>query len=231
MRGHPDPCVRTRVLGRVVERVGQDLAHQHLVGEDRWQVGRDVDLDPSIAECRSGTADSLVDGVPDGHRDHVRPELPRFDPAHVEQIRDQAIEPLGFMVDRRRDLAPVFGRPLDVRVHQGPRGGPDRRERGPQVVRDRIEQGRLERVAPAGDLGRRRLATEPFALERPADLIGGSRQHALLALIGVAEGARPDQPYGAQGLVRRGDPDAICVGQLRLARLHVAPRGVDAHPL
>ena len=56
------------------------------------------------------------------------------------------------------DLAALVRRPVDVGVHERPGGRPDRGERRAQVVRDRVEQGRLERIAPPRDLGRRRVA-------------------------------------------------------------------------
>ena len=125
-----------------------------------------------------------------GRRAEVRSQLAGIDAAHVEQVRDEPVEPLGLAIDRGGDLAALLGRPLDVGVHQRPGGGPDRRQRRPQVVRDRVEQRRLERVAPPGDLGGRRLALEPVALERAADLVGGRGQDPRLAGVGIAELAR-----------------------------------------
>ena len=51
--------------------------------------------------------------------------------------------------------------PVHGRIGQVPGSRPDARERGPHVVRDRVEQGALEGIAPTGDLGRRRLLAEP----------------------------------------------------------------------
>ena len=58
-------------------------------------------------------------------------------------------------------LAPARPRSRPTARPERPGRGPDRRQRRSQVVRDRLEQGRLQGVALAGDLGGRRFGGEP----------------------------------------------------------------------
>ena len=91
-----------------------------------------------------------------------------LDAAHVEEIGDEAVEPLGLPVDGRGDVTALVDRPIDLWVHQRARGSADGRQGCAQVVRDRIQQGRLESVAPTRDLDRCRFAQEAIALSAPA---------------------------------------------------------------
>ncbi len=146
-RRDPDERTGTGVLGGVVEGVRKDLADEHLVGEDRRQARRNVDLEGAIAEGRPRALEGRIDDVAHGQDDDVRSELAGLDTAHVEEVRDQPVQPLGLAIDRPGDLATLVGRPLDVGVHEGACCRPDRREWRPEVMRDRIEQRRLEYVA------------------------------------------------------------------------------------
>ena len=67
--------------------------------------GSDLDVDRPSAEAGSLATHRLGHDVAHGEDEEARVELARFDPTHVEQVRDQPIEPLGLAVDRRRDLA------------------------------------------------------------------------------------------------------------------------------
>ena len=60
-----------------------------------------------------------------GRDDLVEPDrLPadldgsRLEPAHVEQVADERVEAVDLLVDRGQELAPGFGRPVDVVLEQ-----------------------------------------------------------------------------------------------------------------
>ena len=168
-----------------------------------------------------------------GQREHreVRPELPGLDPAHVEEVGDQSVQPFGLAVDGTGDLPALVGRPLDVGVHEHARGRPDGRERRPQVVGDGVEQRRLDRLAAPRDLGGRRLAAEPVALERPTDLVGGGGDDARLAVVRIAQPSGPDDPDGAERAVAGGDGDADRRSRRRdCVAFCACGRGVDPDP-
>ena len=160
-----DRRIGSPVVRGVVERVREDLADEDLVDHDGWQIRRDPDLHVVARQARTDRRTASSIRSPSANTAEARAKLARFHAAHVEEVRDQPIEPLGLGVDRSGDLAALVGRPLHIGVHQRARRGSDRRQWRTQVVGDRVEQGRLERVAPAGDLGRRGLALEPIALE------------------------------------------------------------------
>ena len=161
---------------------------------------------PRLAACPTHR---LGHDVTHGEDEQARVEFACLDPAHVEQVRDESIEPIGLAVDRRRDRSPLVRRPIDGRVHQRPRGGPDRRQRRAQVVRDRVEQRGLQRVAPSRHLGRRGIAGEPIALERPAELVRCRREDPRLARIGVAQRSGASAPQRPELPLPRRDADPI----------------------
>ena len=154
-------------------------------------------------DATSVRAKASRDEVGQGEHREVRPELPGLDPAHVEEVGDEPVEPLGLAVDGAGDLPALVGRPLDVGVHEHARGRPDGRERRPQVMGDGVEQRRLDRLAAPRDLGGGRLAAEPVALERPTDLVGGSGDDARLAGVGIAQLSRPERPRWRRACDRR----------------------------
>ncbi len=126
----------------------------------------------------------------------------------------------------------LSARPIDRRIHERAGGRPDRRERRAQVVRDRVEQGGLQRFAPPRHLRRRRLAGEPIAFERPTELVRGRGEDSRLARIGVTQGPRPPTPQRPELPVPGGDRDPIgdhlAVSAARLGesrRVHADPLG------
>ena len=173
-RADPDAPAGRHVLGRVLEQVGD-----HLVEEDRVDEAGEPGPSRSSSTVRSGQPigepiDDRPDHVVEVGRLEVGPQRARLDPAEVEQVRHEPVEVLGLPVDRQRAGAAVLvGHRRGARSSDRPGGGADRGQRRPQIVRDRLEQGRLEGVALAGDLGRLRLVGEAILLECLADLVGG----------------------------------------------------------
>ena len=96
LAGHADhdPLVVRRVLHRVVEQVDERCHHGALVGEDRWQIGCDVDL--QVAVGRHTFADRSHGGVHDGRgcdcREH-EPLAAALESREGEEVLDQAREP------------------------------------------------------------------------------------------------------------------------------------------
>ena len=111
---------------------------------------------------------------------------------------DEAVEVLDLAVDRGRALLAVGLATGRCRGRRLPAAARIVGQRRPQVVRDRLEQRGLERVALAGDLRGLRLGGEPILGERLADLVGGGRQEPRLASGPGSPAARsaqrPDRP-------------------------------------
>ena len=63
-----------------------------------------------------------------------------LEPAHVEQVADEGVEPVGLLVDRGEELVSRLRRPVDVVLEQARHRRLDRRERRAQVVRDGREE-------------------------------------------------------------------------------------------
>ena len=152
----------------------------------------------------------------------------RFDPAEVEHRADEAVETLRLGVDRLGGPADLVARPRNIGIGQVAGRGPDAGQWRAQVVRDRVEQGALERIAPARDLGAGGLPAEPIAPKPERELVGGERQEAGRLRIGWRGTSRldgPERPVGAPAGLDR-DPDEVALGRLtRTGRLRRAARG------
>ena len=123
-RAGGDPGVRA--LGREANGVLDDVRERALeqpgIGEDARQRLGDVELDVSVFEAEAvecGREDLLE---PDRHRADL--ERASLDPAHVEEVPDERVEPVGLLVDRVQELAPLVVRPLDVLLEEARRRTP-----------------------------------------------------------------------------------------------------------
>ena len=96
------PC--GRILGRIVEKVEQHLLEQHGVELQHRQIGRELDLDPVLREDLAGALQGGADDLADVVERSVRRDRAGFEPGHVEQVGDEAVEPLRFVVDRREKV-------------------------------------------------------------------------------------------------------------------------------
>ena len=145
----------------VVDDVGDDALEEPGVGEDVGQELVDVDADRRLRWYRGEHAghDLVVSGRGEPWQHRAGRE-----PGGVEQVVDEAGEPVGRFLDRGGELGPVRHREAQVRVAQAADGGLDRRQGGTQVVPDGGEQ----RGAQLGRLG-------------PAPRLGGVGGHALAA--------------------------------------------------
>ena len=173
----PDRGPGGRVVGDVLEDVRDDRVEQDLVDSDeRRRAGDDV-RHRSVAEDRCEAADGPLDERLDLEDLEVGPERARLDRGSG---RGPSARTGRAAVPRRRSLSPASRtcgrRHRDVRVGEVAGRRPDARQRRPQVVRHRIEQGALEGVAAPGDLGARRLLAQAVAAEAEGDLVGGQGQ-------------------------------------------------------
>ena len=116
----------------------------------------DVDVGGSGAEARERGGDDLVDA----DRRQADVERAGLEPAHVEQVADERVEPVGLLVDRGEELASCLGRPVDVVLEQARHRRLDRRERRAQVVRDGGEERRAQLVGGGEAAGVGRLGLE-----------------------------------------------------------------------
>ena len=132
---------------------------------------------------------------------------PDLDPAQVEDRADQPVEALGLLIDRVGGAPDAVGRPADGRIGQVPGGRADARQGRPQVMRHRVEEGALERVAAAGHLGGHRILAQPVASEAERDLVGRQREQPGRLLVRWPAAARLHRPQRAEVRAARLDPD------------------------
>ena len=131
---HSDGGLIGRILGRVGEKVGQDLRQALSIRPDPGQVRREVDLD---AVPRAAAQERLSCLVHQGRQirgygcDRQRA---RLDPRHVEKVADQAPHVIGLLVDDPEELEHLGG--IDGRrgAQHGGRGAFDSGKRRPQLV-------------------------------------------------------------------------------------------------
>ena len=112
------------------------------------------DVDRRVADAvRPRRAPSSATSV--GRRcDGQRADL---QPAGVEQVADEPVQPVGLLVDGGERLGELLRRPVDVGVAQARDHRLDRRQRRAQVVRDGPQQRRAHGV----DLGEQRRRRRP----------------------------------------------------------------------
>ena len=136
---------------------------------------------PQVVE---GPRDDLV------HADRAREQRqrPGLQPAHVQQVIDEAGQPVQRFVGRGEQFVAVGGGPVHLRRAQAGDGRLGRGQRGAQVVADRREQRGAHPVGLGDRLGRLGLGGQPQLLqgrrrvgrERPehAPVGGGQRAPA-----------------------------------------------------
>ena len=201
----PDRRVGAGVTHAVLEDVADRLVEEHCVDEHRRQARRDVDRYRVSGEQDLTALDRASDQVPELVHLQLRADRTAFDPAEVEDVPDDAGQAARLLVDRRRGLADRRRFRVDGLVDEPAGEGADRGQRRAQIVRDRVQQRRLQRVAPTGDLGARCLAGELLATEGKAELVGGQREDPRGGPIGQPGGAVSGGPDGAYGSAQRLD--------------------------
>ena len=129
-----------RVLGGILEQIGEDLLDEHRVNVDQRQVVRKVHRDAALREDIVQASQARRRPVPPARTTAATMPLTRFHPRHVEQIVDQHGHASRLVVDRGRELLLRGGRQLRLRIDQARRRADQDRQRRAQVVRDGVEQ-------------------------------------------------------------------------------------------
>ena len=182
-------------------------------------------LRQDFARPPQGTADDLAEIMQRG----VRHDGAGFQLGHVEQVCDEAVEPLGLVDDRGEEIGLGM---LVQRIRQAPKRAcrPEHcRERRLEVVRDRGQQRRAQSIRLSRSLcpiqvfdkadaldGERRLIHQ--RIEQPP-LIGRQQRPWLVAV-------DADDPDGAAAGVHRQE-QTLCAGK----RIRTAPGRLDRSPM
>src|SRR6267378_5871382 len=177
---HVDRLAAGRVLRRVLEQVDEHLLHQQAVDVHGWQVlGQprgDLAVAQRLGQPGERDADQLFDGDP------LAPELEAagLQARDVEQVVDEAIEPLGLVADRLEQLALRDGVQTPLPLQRGAGGAGDRGERRAQVVGDRAQQRIAHALGLRAHLRRLRLVGQQRAVDRDGDLAHERLEQVLL---------------------------------------------------
>jgi hypothetical protein len=104
-----DVAAGRRIADRIFQEVDQDLLQQHAVHVQQRQVAGDFYANNMmlqlLAQASQRRADDFFEHVPLS----VEPDLSRLQAGHVQQIVDQAREPLRFFNDGLQQLLPGGG--------------------------------------------------------------------------------------------------------------------------
>ncbi len=141
----------------------------------RGSVGLDIHghVPTAWPEARHGGGDQLVHVgalVEDVHRTGLQA-------AHVEQVLDQAVQSVGFVIDGLEQDVGLVGPEGELVREEARRRRFDRRQRGAQVMAHRGQQGRPQLIGPCQRVGLGRLGMESGALQDRRQLGGEGRQN------------------------------------------------------
>jgi hypothetical protein len=243
--------VHAGVVQQVLERPTHDLGVDH---DPLVEV--DVEVDAARAERRHAR-DARADERTDVHRGSTDLLGLVAQPLQVEQVLQHPGEPLGALVQRGDDVVLLLLGQLVAALQEGRAEPEDHRHRGAQLVRDRVEERRLQPVEVPEALGDLALAADrlgeppPLVLQRvehlPARDRGpqhprGGAQHRDLGLVEGPVGTdevEPDEAPPATLDVDRDDRegrDVLVEQDLLLALRERQHRAVDGaaggeHPL
>ena len=138
----------------------------------------------NLAGAPQRAADDLVEIVERG----VEHEGAGFEPRHVEQIGDEAVEPLGFLDHGADELDLLLVGQRAGKIAQRAGGAEDRRERRLEVVGDRGQERGAQPVGLDGALRPVHVLDEMDALDRERALVDQRVEQP--ALVGREQGAR-----------------------------------------
>ena len=97
-------CFGRRILCGVVEEIEEDLLEQHRIQLKRGQVGRNLNFDIVSRQNLVGTFKRSADDFADILRRRVGFDRAGFEPGHLEQVGNEAVEPLQLLDDRRKQI-------------------------------------------------------------------------------------------------------------------------------
>ena len=168
-----DPSVRRPAhrACRVLHEVRDDALDEQCVAADTAGVLRDVDVDvdarPSLPDPVDGGPDEIVEmhGLVPGD------QRARFDPRHVEEVRDQLLEAARGRPDVFQHLAHDIEIQVIATEHVRDRRR-DRRHRALQLVRGGGQQGAAHVLRRAVQLRLSQLGREAIARHDEGHLVG-----------------------------------------------------------
>ena len=102
-----DRRARRGVFRRVVEQIEQGLLEQDGIQRQHRQVGSELHLDFVLGEDLGGALQRAADDLADVVRREVGRDGAGFQLGHVEKVGDEAVEPLGFVDDGRKQFRPL----------------------------------------------------------------------------------------------------------------------------
>ena len=153
----------------------------------------------SVSSTSTSTRSAWVRPASAPGSDLVEPDVAHHEldraglqPAHVEEVPDQVVEPVGPLVDGLEELPGGGRREVDVALQQAADRRLDRRQRRPQVVRHGCQQGGAQLVGlrqPGGPVG---VGPQLALLDRDRHLPRERAEH--LAVV-VAEGPAPQDQH------------------------------------
>ena len=163
------PQIGRRVPQRVGEQVGEHPLEQPGIGPDEGQVvGHDDQHLVRVVQAAQRHRGDLV------HRGRAQERLkrPGLQAAHVEQVADERVEPVGVLLDVGEQLGLVLGGPAHVGLPQARHARLDRGERRAQVVAHRAQQRGPHPVALRERLRLGCLGAQPGTV-KGGDRLGG----------------------------------------------------------
>ena len=112
-----------------------------------------------------------------------------LEPGHLQEVVHEAIQAIGLLLDRVRELAPGRGVERGFLLHQGAGGAGDGGQRRPEIVRDRAEERVAEPVRLGPEAGLLGLLDERHALDGEGGL--GREGLEEMELLGAWPALRP----------------------------------------
>ena len=192
---HVNPSGGRRELQRVLEQVRENALNLDRVDAHERSLAGDVD-----AIVSGQVADGFPNQVVERPHLHLGLGAARFEPREVEQVADEAPEPLGVHGDRVQEHPAVVVAEDECLAAERSDRRRDPRERRAQVVRDRAQQRRLHEVAAPQRLGLERLLLEAAAVERHGEQRCERRKEPV---------AHPEIGVGVGRHVERADGSAV----------------------
>ena len=211
-----DRRVGRRELQRVVEQVDEhalDLDRRRRAPAARRRRARSTTRSPREPELLERARDEIVDRPELGPRRRRRRSASRERSSRLPTSRFRRSASTRIVVDESSWSACVEP---DLRIREARRRSDDRRQRRAEVVRDRMQERRLQRVAPPERLGLELGGREgPVDSTASSDASAGRNRCAASwsSACSEADEHRPDPPAacsfeGIGGLARRSGDDA-----------------------
>ena len=94
-----------RIFGGIVQQIEQHLLEQHRVELQHRQIGGKLERDFVVRQNLAGAPQRAADDFAEIVRRGIRHDGAGFQLGHVEQIGDEAVEPLGFVDHGRQQIA------------------------------------------------------------------------------------------------------------------------------